>query len=160
MGAVSTPGLRHLQDRVLSRLCQWQWEVVHCKNTRAGYCLSSTPCPQRGGSHPRSHIPAYAFICLIQCLHAFAVPDPLLPLPSPAQTNEPQALPSSLPGCRLVPRWFLVPSWQPEGAVCALCQVSLPWSTRGHPGIGIPLPIFPVTHLPRPPTLLGHCEPV
>lgn len=55
---------------------------------------------------------------------------------------------------------FLVPSQQLEGAAYACCRVSHPRSTRGHQGVGIPLPTFPVSHPPWPLTLFGHCEPV
>lgn len=100
--SVSVPRLGHLQQRVLSRLCWWQWEALYWKDTGAGYCLWSIPCSQHSGSHPRRHIPAYTFTCLIQCLQAFATPDPLRSPPL-AQTSEPQAFSPSLLGCSLVP---------------------------------------------------------
>jgi len=159
-GHCKTPELGNLQQGVLSHFCCWQWEVLHRKDTGAGYCLWSIACPQCGGSHPRSHIPA--FICLIQCLHLFAIPDLLCAHPSPARTNEPQALPPSLAGCRLVCRRFLVPSRQAEAAVCVLAAGCVtPAAPMGTEALVFParLPHDLPAPASDPPTLLGHHNP-
>lgn len=133
MGTASTTGLGHLQQRVLSHLCWWQWEALCRKDAGAGYCAWSIPCPQLGGSHPRNHIPAYAFICLIQYHCTSAISDPFHTHPSPAQTNEPQVSPLPSQAAAWCPDGF---GALPAAGGCCVCLLpgespqEHPWAPR------------------------------
>lgn len=153
--SVSVPRLGHLQQRVLSRLCWWQWEVLYWKDTGAGYCLWPIPCSQHGGSHPRGT--------------SLPTPPPADPVSSRLCNPRPTLLSCSSCTDQRAPDFFPFPPGLLLGAPmvfgallaaggCCMCSLSHPESTHGHHW-------YSPAHLPRdstacPPAISGHHKPV